>query len=213
MNTDTNTLTKGVDNTVDTIIPTKNKNFSGNAQELQKFLEPTRKPKVIYTDNSAEFDKYCELSFLESFYVNTAQIGKNGIAERAVRRIKEGHLRYCSNQVWTKNGGRIPWNATAVCDTFKISCQMGRHHMKGGSEHQLTAQLSRLEQWSKITLFLLKTYRDCINSAMRNPRGKVEIPMPAASPCRLQVHQYTETCCAVGEHMTNMLVLLKPTNL
>ena len=26
----------------------------------QKFLEPTRKPKVTYTDYSLEFDKYCE---------------------------------------------------------------------------------------------------------------------------------------------------------
>ena len=26
-----------------------------------------------------------------------------------------------------KNGGRIPWSATAICETFKISCLMGRH--------------------------------------------------------------------------------------
>ena len=29
-----------------------------------------------------------------------------------------------------KNGGRIPWNATAICETFKISCLMGRHLMR-----------------------------------------------------------------------------------
>ena len=29
-------------------------------RSLQKFLEPTRKPKVIYTDNSLEFGKACE---------------------------------------------------------------------------------------------------------------------------------------------------------
>ena len=28
----------------------------------------------------------------------------------------------------------IPWSVTAICETFKISCLMGRHHMKGGSE-------------------------------------------------------------------------------
>ena len=61
-----------------------------------------------------------------------------------------------------KNGGQIAWNVTAICETFKISCLMGRHHMKGGSEYHLTDQLSRLEQWSNITLFLQKTYRDYI---------------------------------------------------
>ena len=31
-----------------------------NQRSLQKFLEPDRKPKVIYTDNSMEFRKSCE---------------------------------------------------------------------------------------------------------------------------------------------------------
>ena len=47
--------------------------------------------------------------------------------------------------------------------SFKISCLMGRHHMKGGSESHLTDQVSRLEQCSNITLFLLKTCRDYFN--------------------------------------------------
>ena len=32
------------------------------------------------------------------------------------------------------NVGRVPWNATAIFQKNKISCLMGRHHMKGGSE-------------------------------------------------------------------------------
>ena len=32
----------------------------GYQRSLQKFLEPNRKPKVIYTDNSLEFGKSCE---------------------------------------------------------------------------------------------------------------------------------------------------------
>ena len=55
-----------------------------------------------------------------------------------------------------KVGGRSPWNVTAICETFKISCLLGRHHMKGGSANHLTDQLSRLEHWSNITLFLRK---------------------------------------------------------
>ena len=45
-----------------------------------------------------------------------------------------------------KNGGRIPWNATAFCDILRIFCLMGRHPMKGGSEYHLMAQLFRLER-------------------------------------------------------------------
>ena len=29
-----------------------------------------------------------------------------------------------------KNGGQIPWNAIPICETFKISCVMGRLHTK-----------------------------------------------------------------------------------
>ena len=36
-------------------VSVQNKNFAGNKRSLQKFLEPKRKPKVIYTDNSLEF--------------------------------------------------------------------------------------------------------------------------------------------------------------
>ena len=43
------------------------------------------------------------------------------------------------------NGGRIPWNATATCETFKISL-MRRHPMWGGSEYHLTDRL--FPQWT-----------------------------------------------------------------
>ena len=40
--------------------PFKNKTSQETQRSLQKFLEPERKPKVIYTDNSLEFGKACE---------------------------------------------------------------------------------------------------------------------------------------------------------
>ena len=40
--------------------PCKTKTSQETQRSLQKFLEPTRKPKVIYTDNSLEFGKSCE---------------------------------------------------------------------------------------------------------------------------------------------------------
>ena len=40
--------------------PCKNKTSQETQRSLQKFLEPERKPKVIYTDRSLEFGKACE---------------------------------------------------------------------------------------------------------------------------------------------------------
>ena len=40
--------------------PCKNKTSQETQRSLQKFLEPGRKPKVIYTNNSLEFGKACE---------------------------------------------------------------------------------------------------------------------------------------------------------
>ena len=40
--------------------PCKNKTSQETQRSLQKFLEPERKPKVIYTDNSVKFGKACE---------------------------------------------------------------------------------------------------------------------------------------------------------
>ena len=54
-----------------------------------------------------------------------------GLLREQCAKLKKGHLLYCCNQVWMKHGGRIPWNANAICETFKIFCLMGKHRMKG----------------------------------------------------------------------------------
>ena len=59
-------------------------------RSLQKFLEPERKPKVIYTDNSLEFGKACEDLSWNHCTSAPHRSETNGIAERAVRRVKEG---------------------------------------------------------------------------------------------------------------------------
>ena len=61
-----------------------------SSQKTQKFLEPTRKPKVIYTDNSWEFGKSCEELSWNHCASTPHRSETNGIAERAVRRVKEG---------------------------------------------------------------------------------------------------------------------------
>ena len=54
-----------------------------------KFLEPTRKPKVIYTDNSLEFGKSCEELSWDHCTSTPRTSETHGIAERALRRVKE----------------------------------------------------------------------------------------------------------------------------
>ena len=70
--------------------PCKTKTSHQTQKSLQKFLEPTSKTKVIYTGISLEFCKYCvNLSWNRS--TSTPHRSEtNGIAERAVRRVKEG---------------------------------------------------------------------------------------------------------------------------
>ena len=84
-----------------------------------KFLEPTRKPKVIYTDNSPEFANLVKIS--PGIIVRQHRTGRKlkGLLGEQCVEVRKGHLRYCCVQVWTKNGGRIPWNATAISENIK----------------------------------------------------------------------------------------------
>ena len=68
----------------------KTKTSQETQRSFQKFLEPDRKPKVIYTDNSLEFGKACEDLSWNHCTSTPHRSETNGIAERAVRRVKEG---------------------------------------------------------------------------------------------------------------------------
>ena len=70
--------------------PCKTKTSQETQRSLQKFLEPERKPKVIYTDNSLEFGKACEDLFWNHCTSTPHRSETNGIADRSLRRVKEG---------------------------------------------------------------------------------------------------------------------------
>ena len=70
--------------------PCKTKTSQETQKSLQKFLEPTRKPKVIYTDNSLEFGKACEELTWNHCTSTPHRSETKGIAVRAVHRIEEG---------------------------------------------------------------------------------------------------------------------------
>ena len=71
--------------------PCKTNTSQEPQRSLQKFLEPDRNLKVIYTDNSLEFfGKACEDLSWNHCTSTPHRSETNGIAERAVRRVKEG---------------------------------------------------------------------------------------------------------------------------
>ena len=98
----------------DLVVSVQNKNCSGNTKELAKFLELDRKPKVIYTDNSLEFGKACEDLSWDHCTSTPHRSETNGIAERAVRRVKEG-----SSAVLLQSGLSESWWADSMeCYTY-----------------------------------------------------------------------------------------------
>ena len=94
--------------------PCKNKTSKETQRSLQKFLEPERKPKVIYTDNSLEIGKVCEDLSWNHCTFTPHRSETTGIAERAVRRVKEG-----TSAVLLQSGLNESWWADSVeCYTY-----------------------------------------------------------------------------------------------
>ena len=84
-----------------------------------KFLEPTRRPKVIYTDNSLEFGESCEELSWNHCTSTPHRSETNGIAGRAVRRMKEG-----TSAVLSQSGLDNEWWADSmVCYCYLRNVQ------------------------------------------------------------------------------------------
>ena len=73
---------------MDPVVSVQNKNFAGNTKKLAKVLRAEQ--EVIYTDNSLEFGKACEDLSWNHCRSTPHRSETNGIAESAVRRVKEG---------------------------------------------------------------------------------------------------------------------------
>ena len=99
--------------------PCKTKTSQETQRSLQKFLEPDRKPKVISTDNSLEFGKACEDPSWNHCTSTPHRSETNGIAERAVRRVKEG-----TAAVLSQSGLNESWWADSMeCYTYMRNIQ------------------------------------------------------------------------------------------
>ena len=85
---------------------------------------------------------------------------------------------------------------SAIFEKFEISCLMGRHHVKGGSECHLTDQFFRLEQWSNISRLNAK---EVFNAAKK---WKLHIPSHGWNSQNLWVRTaspFTRGCPERGE--------------
>ena len=133
-------------------VSVQNKTSQETQRSLQKFLEPERKPKVIYTDNSLEFGKACEdLSW--NHCTSTPHRSETfGVAERAVRRVKEGTsavlLQSGLNESWWADSMKV----TPICETSQICFLMGRRLVKDVLGNHLKDRLFHLVHWLSISL-------------------------------------------------------------
>ena len=105
-----------------------------------KFLEPSHRPKVVHTDNSMEFWGACEDSSWNHRTSTPHRSETNGIAERAVRRVKEG-----TSAVLLQSGPDERWwsdsmECFAICETSKTSWPMGKRYMKDDLENHSKGQ-------------------------------------------------------------------------
>ena len=79
--------------------PCKTKTSQETQRSLQKFLEPDRKPKVIYTDNSLEFGKLVMIFpgiILRQHHTDQKQMG---LLKEQCAESRKAPLLYCCNQV------------------------------------------------------------------------------------------------------------------
>ena len=99
--------------------PCKTKTSQETQRSLQKFLGQNGKPKVIYTDNSLEFGGDCEDLSWNHCTPTPQRSETNGIAERAVRRVKEG-----TSAVLLQSGLDEKWWADSLeCHTYLRNIQ------------------------------------------------------------------------------------------
>ena len=143
--------------------PCKTKTSQETLRSLQKFLEPDRKPKVISTGKSLEFGKACEDLSWNHCTSTPHRSETNGIAERAVRRVKEGTSAVLLQSGLYEKG----WADSMECSTYLRNIQDllsdGKHHTRDVLANHSKVRSIRLVHWLSITSFLRKTSQDCIH--------------------------------------------------
>ena len=100
--------------------PCKTKTSQESEKCLWKFLEPSLKPKGIYTENFLEFKKILWRSIMSTPHRSETKWHWKEPHEVRKKELQQ----YCYNQHWMKSGRLILWNAIAICEMSKTSWQM-----------------------------------------------------------------------------------------
>ena len=117
--------------------PCKTKTSQETEKSLQKFLEPTSFSLTIPWNLAKLVKTYPGSIHCTSTPHRSETMGL--LTERYAE-LRKGLLQYCFNKVWMKNDGRIPRSVKAICETYKISCLMGRHISNGDSANHFKDQ-------------------------------------------------------------------------
>ena len=111
-----------------------------NLHMRRKFLEPSHRPKVVYTDNSMGFGKACEGLSWNHRTSTPHRSETNGIAERAVRRVKEGISAVLLQSGLDKRWWSDSMECIAICEMSKTSWQIGKLFTKDDLENHSKGQ-------------------------------------------------------------------------
>ena len=117
---------------------------------------------VIYTDNSLEFTKACEDISWNLCTSTPNRSETNGIAERAVHKVKRRHLSRIVAIRWNLVGtfhGMLHLSAKR----HRSLVWWKRHHIKDVLDNHLKDKSLLLVHWLSIILFLRKTSQEPIN--------------------------------------------------
>ena len=134
--------------------PFKTKTSQQTQRSMQNFLEPDGKPKVIY--NSLEYGEACEDLSWNHCTSTPLRSETNGIAERAMRRVKEG-----TSAVLLQSGLNESWCADFMeCYTYLRNVQNllsdGKTPKERRLEQPFKVPLFHLVHWLSITLLTAK---------------------------------------------------------
>ena len=149
---------------MDPVVSVPKKKLHKKPREACKSFSTRRKSrKVIYTDNSLEFCKACEDLSWNHCTSTPHRSETNGIAERAVRRVKEG-----TSAVLSQSGLDENWWADSMeCNIYLRNIQDllsdGKTPYERRFGNHLKDRSFRLVNWLSITLSLRKTSQESVN--------------------------------------------------
>ena len=91
-----------------------------------------------------------------------------------------------------------------ICGSICLMQRKAKRSRSGLSRNQS----SKMPE-DRVVFFFIDHDDEEFKGIMKNARGKLESPMPAAMPCRLHRYPCRRTCCAVGEHKTKYACIVE----